>query len=293
VLTKKVHTLKEVRVADIKASFPFDHSQYHFRFQTKMSNMKVWIDTSKDAVAVPNIDGVVKIKLLKLPKGIADKYLAGPPPVKSHGGQPVLEKKQQKAPAPQREYLSPTKGKGIHHVNSQNNIADKHMEINKPLNHKPSLSHQDRGEDFMDNTDHYTPNDNSNDEMDFNIDTDELFGGPAAPKQTQNRQSDQDNLLGDFETNNINNAPQPDAQTEDIFDLAGGLGDLDFNASNEPKEESKKSESAPLDIRQHVKDINQAELQEREDWQKAFAKHDNRIKIWKGVQQPNSIKILL
>jgi hypothetical protein len=292
VLTKKVHTLKEVRVADVKASFPFDHSQYHFRFQTKMSNMKVWIDTSKDTVAVPHIDGVVKIKLLKLPKGVADKYLAGPPPVKSNGGKPVLEKKQQKASAPQREYLSPTKGKGIHHVNSQNNIANNHMEINKPINNKTS-SHQDHGEDFMGNTDHHTPNYNSNDEMDFNIDTDELFGGNAAPKQTQYHQSDQDNLLGDFETNNMNSAPQPDAQTEDIFDLAGGLGDLDFNASNEPKEESKKSESAPLDIRQHVKDINQAEIQEREDWQKAFAKHDNRIKIWKGVQHPNSIKILL
>jgi hypothetical protein len=290
VLTKKVNSLKEVRVLDIKASFPLDHTQYHFRFQTKMFNMKVWVDTSKDTVAVPNIDGFVKIKLIKLPKGVADKKLHGPPSLPIHVEQPVFEKKQSKeAPSPNKNYLSPTKGKPIHHSNSQNNISDTSANINKYQNHKPLSQQQDDDEDLIADNNHI-PAQNNHDEMDFNIDTDEIFNDHPVPRKDEARQHDSANLLDDFETLNMNNASQPANQPQEDFNLVTGLDDLDFGAG--PKEEVKGT-SQPQNIIQHVKDINDAEVKQQEDWQLAIKKHDHRIRNWKGIHQMNSIKILL
>lgn len=291
VLTKKVNSLKEVRVSDIKASFPLDHSQYHFRFQTKMFNMKVWVDTSKDTVAVPNIDGLIKIKLIKLPKGVADKKLHGPPSVPTRVEQPVFEKKQSKeAPSAHQSYLSPSKGKPIHHSNSQNNISDNPMNANKYQNHKPLSEQLDNDEDLIGKNTHHIPPQNNHDEMDFNIDTDEIFNDHPVPKQEEARQHDSSNLLDDFETLNMNNSSQPVSHPQEDFNLVTGLDDLDFSAG--PKEEVKETVK-PQNIIQHVQDINNAEAKQQEDWQIALKKHDHRIKIWKGIHQMNSIKILL
>ena len=47
----------KVTVADIKKHFMGKDTVYHLRFQTKINNMKVWIDTTKDTSPVPLIDG--------------------------------------------------------------------------------------------------------------------------------------------------------------------------------------------------------------------------------------------
>ena len=67
VLPKAYSSLREVTVEDVKKFFPMDHVKYHFRFLTKIKDMKVWVDTTRDSVAVPTIDGKIKIKLLRLP----------------------------------------------------------------------------------------------------------------------------------------------------------------------------------------------------------------------------------
>lgn len=92
VLPMKFNSIKEVRVADVKKHFPFNPSEYHFRFQTKMGAMKVWIDTSKDSVAVPHLDGAIRIKLLKLPSGVRVKEQKAVPQSAPKQASPVKEK---------------------------------------------------------------------------------------------------------------------------------------------------------------------------------------------------------
>lgn len=290
VLPKKVNSLKEVRVGDIKGCFPFDPSEYHFRFQTKMANMKVWVDTSKDTVAVPNIDGIVKIKLLKFPKGVRGKK----PVIPSHVGERVQDFGQAKAPfePAHQDNLSPSKGKPIHHSNSQNNLADKNIDLEEKNGHKPKsqMDHGDLIGGFEDEEDKVPDN-----EMNFNIDTDDLFGSKPDSKPNQKPTNyDHGDLLGDFDTTHDTGNSNPTQEPPSNFDLAGGLDDLgglDFNAN--PNKGEDKKDDGPISLSDHVSNIHKAGAKERDEWQLAYQKYDQKIKFWKGEPVMNSIKVLI
>ena len=90
--------------------------------------------------------------------------------------------------------------------------------------------------------------------------------------------------------------PKP-APTNDMYNLAGGLGDLgdlNFNAEipSTNKEEDKKNEPAKTGM-DHVDDVINTEKEERDGWQKAYQKYDSKIKFWRGHPQMNSIKVLI
>lgn len=296
VLPKKVNTLREVRVSDIKAAFPFNVSQYHFRFQTKMGNMKVWIDTSRDTVAVPNIDGIIKIKLLELPHGVRPKQPLAAPEVKQPAKDPNFEKSR--SSTNQAEEFKPSNGKPIHHSSSYNNVSDAQKDKIMSNGHK-NHSQQDHDEDliggFDDDENHHSQEDQYKD-LDFDLDTDDILGGndTGHTHPPSNQYSNEENLLGDFETNNnIGSKKEPD----NTFDLAGGLGDLgglDFSASNAPsKEETKSAPSKPQSLIDHVTEMHETGEKEKEAWAEAYKKHDHRIQMWKGVPHQHSVKILL
>ena len=48
-----------------------------------------------------------------------------------------------------------------------------------------------------------------------------------------------------------------------------------------------------VNLIKHVDDHFSNAEKEKEEWQKAYAKYDERIKYWKGNPNPNSIKTLL
>jgi hypothetical protein len=79
ILPKKYHSVQDVRVSEVIAAFPLsktdkDHD-YLIRFESVFYQNKrrvnIWVDigTSLD-VSVPNIDGMIRLKVLKLPKGV-------------------------------------------------------------------------------------------------------------------------------------------------------------------------------------------------------------------------------
>lgn len=307
VLPKAYNNLKEVRVEDVKSSFPSDLSQYHFRFQTRMGNLKVWVDTSKDSVAVPTIDGKIRMKLLLLPKGVKHKTIKIVPQAAAKAPEPV--KVEPKDDYHDMNLLNPAgKKKSMPHSNSQNNIASPTIGMTHSQSHKPM---SDNGYDDMIDT-NYVGHNNRDDYingMDFNLDTDEILGGNIST-QSQNATdgSDYANLLGDFDENEtapeikINNAapPKPKAKQASVpgFDLGGEFGDLvglDFNAdiSKKPQEEDKKEDPKIVSGIDHVKAVHKAQEDDRDGWDKAYQKYDSKVKMWKGMQQMNSIKVLL
>ena len=79
VLPKKFNSLKDVTVAEVKKHFPLKDATYHFRFQTTIRNIKAWIETSRDDVCVPFINNRVRIKVLRLPAGVAPKKIPRAP----------------------------------------------------------------------------------------------------------------------------------------------------------------------------------------------------------------------
>ena len=251
VLPMKFNSIKEVRVADVKKYFPLSVDEYHFRFQTKIGAMKAWVDTSRDTVAVPNLDGAIKIKLLKLPNGVKPKELK-----QSSGAGEVTEAKLNKSasrdvndhyenPLPQRQ-------KHIPHSNSGININNPNLNVP----HRSSGKTKSTG-DFDDNPNVEEKKHSADNDMDFNIDLDDILNSEEQkvpfeehyeehyeePQETPQQFSDNTNLLGEFDTHHPTNnqAPPVSKPKDEYFGDMGDLGDLggvDFSITNK-KEEKK------------------------------------------------------
>lgn len=251
VLPMKFNSIKEVRVADVKKYFPLSVDEYHFRFQTKIGAMKAWVDTSRDTVAVPNLDGAIKIKLLKLPNGVKPKELK-----QSSGAGEVTEAKLNKSasrdvndhyenPLPQRQ-------KHIPHSNSGININNPNLNVP----HRSSGKTKSTG-DFDDNPNVEEKKHSADNDMDFNIDLDDILNSEEQkvpheehyeehyeePHETPQQFSDNTNLLGEFDTHHPTNnqAPPVSKPKDEYFGDMGDLGDLggvDFSITNK-KEEKK------------------------------------------------------
>lgn len=251
VLPMKFNSIKEVRVADVKKYFPLSVDEYHFRFQTKIGAMKAWVDTSRDTVAVPNLDGAIKIKLLKLPNGVKPKELK-----QSSSAGEVTEAKLNKSasrdvndhyenPLPQRQ-------KHIPHSNSGININNPNLNVP----HRSSGKTKSTG-DFDDNPNVEEKKHSADNDMDFNIDLDDILNSEEQkvpheehyeehyeePHETPQQFSDNTNLLGEFDTHHPTNnqAPPVSKPKDEYFGDMGDLGDLggvDFSITNK-KEEKK------------------------------------------------------
>lgn len=251
VLPMKFNSIKEVRVADVKKYFPLSVDEYHFRFQTKIGAMKAWVDTSRDTVAVPNLDGAIKIKLLKLPNGVKPKELK-----QSSSAGEVTEAKLNKSasrdvndhyenPLPQRQ-------KHIPHSNSGININNPNLNVP----HRSSGKTKSTG-DFNDNPNVEEKKHSADNDMDFNIDLDDILNSEEQkvpheehyeehyeePHETPQQFSDNTNLLGEFDTHHPTNnqAPPVSKPKDEYFGDMGDLGDLggvDFSITNK-KEEKK------------------------------------------------------
>lgn len=80
-----------------------------------------------------------------------------------------------------------------------------------------------------------------------------------------------------------------------MFDLGGGLGDLggiNFNTQPEQPQEEDKTKD-PVSGISHVNKVIDQERIDNEEWQAAYQKYDAKIKMWKGMHQLNSVKVLL
>jgi hypothetical protein len=94
ILPKKYASVQDVRISDVLAAFPLTkvdrEHDYIFRFETVLYQNKrrvnVWLDCGANLdVSVPNLDGVIRMKVLKLPKGVKAKQpiqLPKPKPMK-------------------------------------------------------------------------------------------------------------------------------------------------------------------------------------------------------------------
>ena len=59
----KIHKpTNDIRLHDIKQYFPVP-GDYHFRFQFKYQNQLVWLDLSNDQCALPQVDGLIFMKV--------------------------------------------------------------------------------------------------------------------------------------------------------------------------------------------------------------------------------------
>eukprot|EP00345_Euplotes_harpa_P010567 CAMPEP_0168349922 /NCGR_PEP_ID=MMETSP0213-20121227/20766_1 /TAXON_ID=151035 /ORGANISM="Euplotes harpa, Strain FSP1.4" /LENGTH=325 /DNA_ID=CAMNT_0008360079 /DNA_START=210 /DNA_END=1187 /DNA_ORIENTATION=- len=252
-----------------------------------MGAMKVWIDTSKDSVAVPHLDGAIRIKLLKLPSGVRVKEQKAVPQSAPKQVSPVKEKTPNNLSAPKPSHIP--------HSNSQSNIAD-HIDVRESKKHKYMSEGGD--DDIFGHNNHHSDN------IELNEDLDDLLGHSEPEPRYQDFQDfpneEQTNdLLGDFDTVH-QHKDEPVFKAKEPahdFGLAGGLGDLgglDFNLSHdEPPKEEKKSKPADTTLSDHVKNVYAASEKEKDEWQIAYQKYDDKIKIWKGHPNMNSIKVLL
>lgn len=222
VLPKNYNSIKEVRVSDVKKYFPFNSTEYHFRFQTRMGSMKVWVDTSKDSVAVPIIDNKIRMKLLRLPTGVAPK----PPRIV-----PEYTKQSKADTTPPShdmshgaDLLNPGhKKKSIPHSNSQNNIAGRDLPLNQNKSQKPMSQNGDDGDLLGAGHSHHNvpKHDQFANEMDFNLDPNDILGGfedtndIGGANGYSHQASDGSgtdngsNLLGDFDTMHQKEPEQP------------------------------------------------------------------------------------
>ena len=82
-LTKKYASIQDVRTRDVVNAFPLakfnQNYEYVFRFKqvlhlSQKQRVTVWMDVGKNLdVCVPNVDGQVRMKVLRLPKGVKSK----------------------------------------------------------------------------------------------------------------------------------------------------------------------------------------------------------------------------
>lgn len=79
ILPKKYPSVQDVRVSEVISAFPLsktDHEhEYLFRFETVFYQNKrrvnIWVDVGPSLdVSVPNVDGAIRLKVLRLPKGV-------------------------------------------------------------------------------------------------------------------------------------------------------------------------------------------------------------------------------
>mmetsp|Transcript_17354 Transcript_17354/g.17043 ORF Transcript_17354/g.17043 Transcript_17354/m.17043 type:complete len:337 (-) Transcript_17354:23-1033(-) len=246
--------------------------------RNKIGSMKVWVDTSKDSVHVPVIDGEIRIKLLRLPTGVKPKK------IKDHS--PMPEMKQPVKPKTNTNHtnLEPQKEKSPHNFNSANSMPQKDPPP-VDLTHQSKSANQDEP-DLIGGFEYEAQKDEADLNMNFDIDPNEAFGEPAKA------QDNNDDVLLNFDTQPEESAKPETPQDNGGFDLAG-FGDLsgvNFNSEEKKEEEKKANEN---DIRKHVKEIHQKEEQEQVEWEDARRKHEQRIELWKGAHMKNSIKILL
>ena len=81
ILPKKYYSVQDVRISDVISAFPMTKNskrQYMFRFETTVYTNKrkvnVWLDVGQNLdVSVPNADGQIRMKVLRLPEGIGNK----------------------------------------------------------------------------------------------------------------------------------------------------------------------------------------------------------------------------
>lgn len=82
-LNKKYNSINDVRLQEVLESFPLaledKHHRYILRFETvlQMSSSKkasVWLDVNPSQdICVPHKQGKIRIKVLKLPRGVHEK----------------------------------------------------------------------------------------------------------------------------------------------------------------------------------------------------------------------------
>jgi len=82
ILPKKYLSVQDVRVSEVISAFPLSASdkdyEYLFRFETVFYQNKrrvnIWVDVGSSLdVSVPNVDGAIRLKVLRLPKGVHAK----------------------------------------------------------------------------------------------------------------------------------------------------------------------------------------------------------------------------
>lgn len=56
--------VNEISLDDIRTYFPLP-GEYHFRFQFKFENSLVWLDISNDKGKLPQVDGIILMKVLR------------------------------------------------------------------------------------------------------------------------------------------------------------------------------------------------------------------------------------
>lgn len=83
ILPKKYNSLQDVKLSEVIGAFPLQDSaswEYHLRFESIVSagkrNVKVWLDLPNNIdVNAPSIDGKIRIKVLRMPKGLKKREL--------------------------------------------------------------------------------------------------------------------------------------------------------------------------------------------------------------------------
>ena len=99
-------------VEEVKKSLPFKRSRFHIRFLTKIGSRKVWVDTTRDNVAVPTYNDQIMIKALKLPEGVKPKIVKVQKPVKkavkTKEPEPTHNEKKAEQPPPEKPELKQT-----------------------------------------------------------------------------------------------------------------------------------------------------------------------------------------
>ena len=88
ILPKKYLSISDVRVQDIYKAFPlkFEDTTHHYilRFETILQissskKLSVWMDVNPDSdISVPHKNGSIRVKVLKLPRGIKPKVVQKP-----------------------------------------------------------------------------------------------------------------------------------------------------------------------------------------------------------------------
>ena len=83
ILPQKYNSVSDVRVKDVVDSFPLAYQdashKYILRFETVLQlsatkRINVWMDLENQLdIAVPHIKGKIRVKALRLPKGIVPK----------------------------------------------------------------------------------------------------------------------------------------------------------------------------------------------------------------------------
>jgi hypothetical protein len=75
ILPKKYISVNDVRLRDVIEAFP-DGNQYYLRFEQviigpNQKRIRVWFDVKPtDEISVPNVEGRIRIKALKIPFGL-------------------------------------------------------------------------------------------------------------------------------------------------------------------------------------------------------------------------------